>query len=474
MPCSALQEAVVFLNPPYKYIIQRKLRCSPRRSGYIFPPLELLSLASGLNPKDALKPVFIDAIAERLTLKGTLERLKGHRVKLLIFMPGFESFEEDFKAVSWLKGCLGKETRVACFGYLPSRYYKEIFRRFPLIDYAIVGEPETTFRELCRSLASSDAGLEKIKGLALNKDGEALVSGERKDALDLESLPFPDRRLLKNTLYSDPFLRKPMTAVITSRGCPYQCSFCADFYGKAFRQRSAESVSRELEHIACELNIRNVRFMDDNLTTDKVRLMAICREMTEKKMELSWTCLSRVDTLDKEVLGHMAGAGCKAIFLGIESGSQRILDYYKKGYSVDLIQKQCALIKSAGIDVVSWFMVGAPQETADDVRKSLKLALEVNSDFICLNELKPLPGTAVFSELKERVSICLFPFSVNYAPLYLTPRQVAHLRRLFYIKFYLAPKTILRSLWRFIKDPSGILFFLREFISATRFKYIEK
>lgn len=218
MNCSILQEAVVFLNPPYKYIIQRKLRCSPRRCAYVFPPSELLSLASAITNIYDIELIFIDAIAERLTLKEVISKLKKYRVKALIFMPGFESFEEDLKTISKIKENLNQDCRIISFGYLPTLYYKDIFQKFPLIDYIIIGEAEITFIELSSAILAGNKDLSRIRGLAINDNGRITVNENRENKVDLDSLPFPNRRLLRNDCYADPFLKKPMTSVITSRG----------------------------------------------------------------------------------------------------------------------------------------------------------------------------------------------------------------------------------------------------------------
>ncbi|MDD5281782.1 MAG: radical SAM protein [Candidatus Omnitrophica bacterium] len=469
-----IQEAIVFLNPPYKYAIQRKLRCSPRRCGNIFPPLELLYLASLINEKGSLEIIFTDAIADRLTLREIIDRLKKYRVRIIVFMPGFESLEEDLKTISKIKESLNKDCRVISFGYLPTLYFRDIFKAFPLVDYIIMGEPEITFKELYDAIILDNKDIRKIKGLALNQGTVPILNEARLEKLDLNCLPFPNRKLLRNNSYSDPFLKGPMTSVITSRGCPHRCVFCVDSYGHVFRRRAADNVVRELKHIVYDLGINNVRFMDDNFTADRNNLISICKGIIENKIDIAWTCLSRVDTFDKEMLAYMARAGCKAIFLGIESGSQKILDYYKKGYSVDIIKRQCRLIKEAGIDIVSWFVLGAPIETLDDIRKSLKLSLEIDSDFICLNELRPMPATDIFNKLRDHIRVSLFPFNISYAPFSLSAKEVARLRRIFYIRFYFSPKIIWKILLRFIRNPENIMFFLREFISATRLSYIEK
>lgn len=214
--------------------------------------------------------------------------------------------------------------------------------------------------------------------------------------------------------------------------------------------------------------------MDDNFTTDKNRIIGICRGMIDNKLGLNWTCLSRIDTIDREMLAYMSESGCKAVFLGIESGSQKVLNYYNKDYTIDLIKRQCRLIKEAGIDIVSWFIIGAPVETVDDVNSSLKLSLAVDSDFICINELQLMPTTDIFSALKDQVGISLFPFKIDRGSFHLGPEEISRLRRKFYIGFYFSPKIFRKTLLRLIKKQEGFVFFIKEFFSAIRLKYIEK
>ncbi|MDD5519142.1 MAG: hypothetical protein PHV98_07315, partial [Candidatus Omnitrophica bacterium] len=182
-----LPEAVVFLNPPYKYIIQRKLRCSPRRCAYVFPPPELLSLASAIANLNDIKLIFIDAIAERLSLKKVVNKLKGYRIRELVFMPGFESFEEDLKTISKIRENLNEDCRIISFGYLPTLYYKDIFQKFPLVNYIIMGEPEATFMELSAAILAGNKDLSHIRGLAINESSGITVSKNRENSIDLDS-----------------------------------------------------------------------------------------------------------------------------------------------------------------------------------------------------------------------------------------------------------------------------------------------
>lgn len=468
----SVNSTIAFLNPPYKYMIQRKLRCSPIRSGYMFPPMELLYLVS--VTRDVGKPVFIDAVAEKLGIKEVTAKLQQYHPKIIVFMPGFESLSDDLDAMSVIKKRLGGSCYLVGFGYLMSLFYKQIFRQYPAIDFTIVGEPERTFVELCGAIIKGIPAIETIRGLVIKRSNSFVVNERRDNEPDLDALPFPDRSFLKNSLYSDPFLEKPMTAVVTSRGCPFHCNFCANFYGSPFRMRSAENVINELKDTVNRHHIHNIRFMDDNFTADRKRLIDICKGIVANRLNIQFTCLSRADTLDEEMLRFMAGAGCKMIFLGVESGSQKILDYYKKEYSLDIIRQKCRLIKKAGIDITCWFIIGAPSETPEDLKKSIQFALDIDADFVCINELKPLPGTPLFRELENIIKFSLIPFSISYVPAHLSRQKVSCRRQKFYLKFYCAPRTVRKVLLRLVRNPRRFMFFIREFTSVMRSRYIEK
>ncbi len=473
MPSFLRTKKIVFLTPPYKRMIQRKWRCSPARSGCVFPPLELLSLASVCPLRDDMEVVVIDAVAEKLGWEAVVRKLLKHDVKMIVFMPGFESFEEDLRVVSSIKGRLPEGAIVVCFGFLPGLYYEAVLNRFSFLDYVLVGEPEETFAELVPALLLHGTDVGGIEGVAFRDGSKVVYNGNRHQAVDVSRLPFPDRRLINNRLYADPFLSSPMTGVVTSRGCPHQCGFCVDPYGQPFRQRSAQSVVLELRQVVGLFNIHDVRFMDDNFTIDKERLLDICRGIVDEGLRLNWTCLSRADTFDRDMLEHMAKAGCKAIFIGVESGSQKVLDHYGKGYGVDQVKRQCRLVKESGIDLVAWFMIGSPVETCEDVADSLKLAFEIDADFVCLNEFRPMPTTPMFKALKGQITVSELPFSIRYDPL-LSRRDIVRCRVWFYLKFYLSVRVLGKMVARCCAQPARAVFFVKEFFSVIRREYVEK
>jgi len=292
------------------------------------------------------------------------------------------------------------------FGYLTGLFYEHIFEYCIAMDFIIVGEPESTFLELCKFIIEGSPAIEAVRGLVRKHRGNLIFNGHRDNEPDLDVFPFPDRSLLKHNLYGDPFLDKPMTTVVTPH--------------------------------------------------------------------IQFTCLSRADTLDEETLRFMVKAGCKMIFLGIESGSQKILDYYDKGYRIDEIRKKCKLIKASGIDITCWFIIGALQARREDLRKSIQFALDVNADFICVNELKLLPGTVLYEKLKNNIKFSLIPFDVKNIMTTRHKRKLFRQRQEFYLSFYCTPKIMFKMLSRVVYNLNSCIFFMKEFISVMRNRYIKK
>ncbi|MBU1863560.1 MAG: B12-binding domain-containing radical SAM protein [Candidatus Omnitrophica bacterium] len=466
--------AIVFINPPHKQYIQRKMRCSPVRSGYLFPPMELLYLATIIHTITDVEKVFIDAVVERLSVDDIIAKIQQYDVQMIVFMPAVESWDVDVHALSLIKEAVNKHCFLVCFGYIPSLFYRELFNRFPTVDCVIIGEPDRTFQELCEIFFSDRKKIFDVKGLAFNIQHDYITTERRHNELVLDSLPIPDRKYLNNSLYGDPFVNKPMTAVMTGRGCLYACTFCVNFYGVPFRLRSSENVLNELEQIVHEFNIRDIRFMDDHFTVDKQRTIAICKGIIDRSMNIRFTCLSRVDTLDEESIGYLKRAGCQMVFLGIESGSQRILDYYNKRYTVDRIRQTCRILKRAGIAFTGWFVIGAPIETPDDIRQSIRLALDIKADFIIVNELHIMPATPLFNTLRDDLIVNLVPFSVSYQKRCIPSEALPKYRYMFYVRFYVLSLYFIRNIGMCLKNPKRLWFFMKEFYSGIQKHYVEK
>ena len=219
---------------------------------------------------------------------------------------------------------------------LPERSLQEA----PSLDAVVFGEGEQTILEIMDRLRSRDT-LEGVHGTAFRDKDGIVVNVSRELVEDLDSLPFPAWDLIPMQKYvastSFPNKVKQYTNIFTSRGCPYGCTFCGakTTWTRKFRARSPENVIAEIEEVYTRFGIPNFFISDDLFTLKRKRVLEICNLIIEKKLPITWTCLSRVNTVDREMLALMKKAGCYLICYGLESGSQEILDELKKGTTVE-------------------------------------------------------------------------------------------------------------------------------------------
>ncbi len=290
-----------------------------------------------------------------------------------------------------------------------------LLKNCPEFDFITVGEAEFTFLELCDSLSTGKPTLNDIKGLAYREQDKIVLTGPRPFFRELDTLPFPARDLLPLHKYTVPkyiHSGKNAATMVSSRGCPAKCTFCAVnlVAGYEFRCHSAQRVVAEMEELVTKYRIKFIVFWDDTFTINKQRVLDICKLLIEKKLNVGWFCLSRVNTVDLEMLKAMKKAGCKAITYGVESGDQKILNNIKKGITLDDARKAFAWTKQTGIKCLGTFMFGNPGETSETMEKTINFAIELDPDIAHFYILSPLPGTELYNTHKGT----LFDVSENY------------------------------------------------------------
>jgi len=339
-------------------------------------------------------------------------------------------------------------------------------------DYIIIGEPEITVSELIESL-DKNKDLKKVKGLYYKKGNKFTKNEARPNISDLDSLPFPDRSLIKNEEYHNPVCKyNPFTLVLGSRGCPFQCTFCyKGVYGSIWRKRSPENIIKELIEIRKKYNIREIWFRDDLFLLGKERIEKICDEMIKNELDLSWFCQARVNDLDLALLQKMKKAGCHTLSFGIESGSPKILKNIKKGITLEKVEEVTANCKKAGIRTRGYFIIGFPGENDETIKESLEFAKKLDLDFFMVSILTPYPNTKIFDNaLKEGIiKEKKWENSLKYAGQIHTKftfEGLINLKRKLYVKYYLRSKYILPRLSPKRIDilKHGLLPFLKQFV----------
>jgi len=345
--------------------------------------------------------------------------------------------------------------------------WSDILAECPYIDYVVIGEGEYTALELVKTL-EKNGDVSNVRGIAYrNKDSRPVFTGIRPLIKNLDELPPPARHLLpmdKYTLFGKPIR---IAHIMASRGCPYGCAFCSTsyFFGRRVRFRSPELVAEEIEECICKYKTKAVVFTDDEFTINHRWLLKFLNELKERKLDIKWSCGSRVDTVNKEILKHMVNSGCTGIYYGVESGSQEILD--KIGKKITLKQAEDAIksSKELGIMTVATFILGLPWETIDDMKKTASFALKLDPDYAQFTAATPYPGTPLFQIAKNDNLIVDWDWShwTTLRPVMrgynFTVQDVERMLNYAYRYFYLRAKFIIRQLKRGVfKDMLKVLY----------------
>lgn len=271
------------------------------------------------------------------------------------------------------------------------------------IDIVVIGEGEKTASELFRAIESGSP-LENVSGVWFKMDGTILNTGPRKPIDDVSSLLFPAWDLFPMERYFDNAVMcmpKRRISIITSRGCPYHCTFCFhSIFGHRYRGRTAENVFDEIELLHKKYDVRGFVFEDDTFVLDKKRVHKLCDLITESELKIYWTCNARTDLIDDELIRKMKRAGCIAISYGIESGNQNQLDKIKKGIIVENAYKVIDMTKKAGILTHGFIMIGIPGETIDTINDSIKFCKQAGLD-VEFTILTPIPGSRIYQDAVE-------------------------------------------------------------------------
>jgi anaerobic magnesium-protoporphyrin IX monomethyl ester cyclase len=280
---------------------------------------------------------------------------------------------------------------------------KQILSEEAAVDIIVRGEGERTLLELVDVMSKSSLkDLDEVAGITFRKNGQIVRTPNRPFIQDLDELPRPAYKYFPLSKYR--ILGRSIFPVITSRGCPFQCSFCVDpqIFGNKFRMRRVKNVVDEIEWLRDEYGANAFMFYDDTFTLDMERTIQICEEMKRRKISLPWSCQTRVDHVSKRVLAKMSEANCELVHFGVESGSQKILDVVSKQTSIQQNENAIKWAKEAGLVAIISLMVGHPGETEDTLRQSLDFARRLKPDDAWLCVATPYPGTELYRFIKEK------------------------------------------------------------------------
>jgi len=269
------------------------------------------------------------------------------------------------------------------------------------VDFVVRGEGEETFSSLIDNLGSPSPDYHSITGLSFRDNGKIINNDDRILIDDLDALPFPARDKLLNL---QTYTSTQLSMVMTSRGCPYNCSFCAshNMWGKKVRFRSVENIINEIDELKTVYSIKNITFMDDSFTINKERVKELCLAMIEKHINITWSCLTRVNIISDEIIVLMKKAGCTKVDVGIESGNQRVLDLINKGITVEQVRKAVEILKRNKMYWSGFFIFGFPTETENEISDTINFLKELKPNWANISIFTPYPGTDLYELSLEK------------------------------------------------------------------------
>jgi anaerobic magnesium-protoporphyrin IX monomethyl ester cyclase len=413
---------VCLINPPR---IQPKAWGKPN----VFPPIGLAYIAAVLEKTHEV--CIIDAPTEgwrnlqdadratyRVGLSNTeiADKVKRWSPDVVVIEIPFSGWSKTaFEVASAVKG-INKDIISVLEGQHPSARPEDCLAN-PNVDFVVMGEPENTIFELIGAVGKGTLNLKKIMGIGFVKNGVPVFTSPRPLLEDLDSLPFPARHLLPMAEYyaavkENPLrgeINKPWTIMITSRGCPYNCVFCTHHivWGRKWRGRSPENVVDELQHVIKTYHVKQIDFLDDNMTLDRKRMENICDLIVKRGLSIEWFTPNgvRADTLDEKLLRKMKESGCKKIRVAPESGVQRVVDQViKKNLDLRSVERAVVLCKKVGIKVGCFFVIGLIGETKEEIEETIKFAYklrQLGADSFIFSIATPVYGTRLYEQAKR-------------------------------------------------------------------------
>jgi anaerobic magnesium-protoporphyrin IX monomethyl ester cyclase len=371
------------------------------RKANVMPPLGLASLAAWLE-QEGFQADILDLNADPAAEAGLEDYIRTTQ-------PGFVGFSCTTSAFLDATGLARQikdwapETVTVVGGAHVSALREQVLSSFPEFDYGVWGEGEQTLCALMRGDPSDREGL-------IYREAGVVRCGGRRRGIDMDRLPFPAYDKLPGyphsyTLPIFNYPKVPNASFITSRGCPYGCSYCdRSVFGAVFRYNSADYVYRHMKYLRDRFGVRHLNVYDDQFTLHRGRVMELAQRLIEEPLGMTFNCATRPDRVDAELLGALKRAGCWMISLGIETGDPDLLERHRSRGDLDRMQAAVKSIKRAGIRAKGLVMIGLPGETESSVRRSMRYVHRLPIDDLNVAKFTPFPGTPLYHDVRQQGS----------------------------------------------------------------------
>ena len=432
---------VTLVNPPYPMGAHQHPPFIPLGIGYLAAVLEKAGY-----PVDV-----IDCQA----LKLTPEQFRAELSKRNPDVVGMTSTTLTYKSAAEMAK-IAKEVNPKCTtmigGSHVSFWDENALKEYPQFDIIVRKEGENTIVELMQRIEAGKPHYDVV-GTTCRKGSEIVKNPDRPYIQDLDSLPFPAHHL-----FPLEHLNKygvVVFPVYTSRGCTFWCNFCSAvrMFGRGYRMRSPKSVVDELEFLVKTFHAQQFSFLDDAFSVSQERVKEICLEIQRRNLKIKWDCETRVDMVTRELLQLMKDSGCIAVWLGVEAGSQMVLDAMGKGYKLETIKKTFKTAEEVGLMTVASVVLGFPEETPETLRETTKFIEELNPDDVGYYMATPYPGTPMRELVIKNGWLRITDFNRydTATPIFETPlissKQLKEMREKALQSFYIRPSYIYK-MWR--------------------------
>lgn len=374
----------------------------PRRNAWDIslniPPLGLAYIAAATRASGHQVEI-LDCYALRWSWSRFTEEMKLKKVDVIGFSAMTPVWDVVDKAIQI---CRNSADKIVIGGPHPTACREQVFQDCAQIDAAVIGEGEESFPALLRWWEEGSLEADRPAGVLFPD-----LYYQEASVPKIEQILRPARDLLPNEKYR--YLlssKKRVGTMITSRGCPFRCSFCdKSVSGSSWRARKASDVVDEMQDMIENFDIGFINIYDDNFLLNRRRVLEICQEILRRSLRVSWKCEGRVDGVDQELLSWMERAGCEMIAFGVESGNEESLQLLRKDISIAQTRKAFALMRKTKIKSLAYMILGVPGETIEDVNNSIRFCDEIGVDYVQFSSLTAMPGTEIGTIYPKQISV---------------------------------------------------------------------
>ena len=372
------------------------------RIANIMPPLGLASIAAYLERRGTGADI-VDCYARPDSDRVIRDYLLAEKPAFIGLSCTTSSFHDGIRIAQMARQAL-PGIRTVFGGPHVSALKEGLFAGFPAMDFAVIGEGEETMSQL---LLKGNDDPASVKGIIYRRGGEAVFTGYPEQGLVLDDLPFPAYEKLAGfpSSYMLPIFnypKTPNTSCISSRGCPYSCSYCdRSVFCRSFRYNSAGYLYEHLRYLRERFGIRHINFYDDQFTFNRQRVEEFTGMMIDRPLGMTFNCAVRAEHIDRELLTRMKSAGCWMMSLGIETGDEELLAQHRQNADLDHLAQKIRMIKDAGLRTKGLLMMGLPGETEASIRRSMNYVFSLPIDDFNLAKFTPFPGSPIYERIHE-------------------------------------------------------------------------